>query len=815
MVRSNKWAGVLSAAVALAVPTVALAGGGGQNMLLIVDPNNESALRIANAYAELRAIPESNIIFIEPQKRLGYTAREAINTDVRTRYVNVLPGIMQDRGISGQVDYIGTLGQPQSIGGTYRNASNVSISTKLSFNYALAQLTQLERGMAFGSAYGASNYDAGITYRNSELLQVRPTSGASGTFNYTPGSNGAIQHSQQKSAISTAPPGYNYLQWYMSGNVGNTGSHAMNTEQVIANLERSAGSDGTKPEGRYYFMDSGDALRTGTRKNFWPAVQNYMTANGIPWVEQSGVTGNSPRNVTDVRGAVLGAANPAVPNGSTYLPGSWVDNMTSSGSSYSSSAHTKTNRALVAGAGGTSGTITEPYAIQDRFTFSSVFVYHNDGSTLGEAFFKATAKPDVQMFEGDMLAQPYADVPQVSLTSILPANSVVSGSINIGASAVLPPSPKYATGIGKLQLFVNGKAGQVINAGSGTFNLDTTQLSDGVHELRVVAYNNAAAQSQGFVRTNVVVNNLGRSLSSVEGTVAATWNQQLSVPVTAAGPGAVTAVELRSLGRVVGQIGSASGQVVLDSTKLAFGRNTIVPVAIFADGSEVRGQSFAVERDFRKLAGKPLSDPLDRTAGFAYEFFASAAGNTIDSSDLTGPPSHAFQAPTVELDATDGTNVPDAYRYGQGGSPAGLVVRISSRMQVATEGEYSFWFGTGMRWSSLDLSIDGVEVSAFEHWNGATFDSQAIQQWGADTTRSAYLMPGEHELTFTLASFAGTSSDTYTSIDLWYRGPDGINARPGTGTQSSGASFYTVIPEPASAALLGLGGLGLLRRRRR
>ena len=41
-------------------------GGGGENMLLVVNPNDPSALQIANAYAVLRDIPANNIVFLAP-----------------------------------------------------------------------------------------------------------------------------------------------------------------------------------------------------------------------------------------------------------------------------------------------------------------------------------------------------------------------------------------------------------------------------------------------------------------------------------------------------------------------------------------------------------------------------------------------------------------------------------------------------------------------------------------------------------------------------------------------------------------------------
>ena len=49
-----------------AAPSPLVAGGGGENMLLVVNPNDPASLQIANAYAALRDIPANNILFIAP-----------------------------------------------------------------------------------------------------------------------------------------------------------------------------------------------------------------------------------------------------------------------------------------------------------------------------------------------------------------------------------------------------------------------------------------------------------------------------------------------------------------------------------------------------------------------------------------------------------------------------------------------------------------------------------------------------------------------------------------------------------------------------
>ncbi len=109
-------------------------------------------------------------------------------------------------------------------------------------------------------------------------------------------------------------------------------------------------------------------------------------------------------------------------------------------------SQTKATAFIAAGAAGTTGAVVEPYNFTARFANSSIDTFIADGSTLGEAFAKSVATPDIQMPLGDMLAQPFADVPIAAITSSPGNYGTALGTISIGGSATLV-SPHIATGI--------------------------------------------------------------------------------------------------------------------------------------------------------------------------------------------------------------------------------------------------------------------------------------------------------------------------------------------------------------------------------
>ncbi len=774
---------VLSVAVALCATGRAFAGGAGQNMLLVVNPNDENALRVANAYAEMRHIPDRNIVHIVPPSDAGWTDLRMNWSEFESTYLNAIPAAITSRGLDGQIDYIATVGQSHSM---------KEDSTTLSLNYCLSLLTPFQNGQAFSTAYARWS-----------LTEETP-SPVTGEFPYVQNTNQAIHHSD----------GYGHFSdhFYLSGNVGHTGRNSsISAAQLIDRLQRTTAADGTKPEGTVYFEDGSD-VRVTTRKPYWPTVQDHLTATGQAWIQEGPVTGKTPRNRDDVRGAVTGSAWASFPNGSTYLPGSWADNMTSSGGAYTTSDQTKSSQILLSGAGATCGTVTEPYAIQSRFTYASIYAFSNDGSTLAESFAKAIAQPDLQMFEGDMLSQAYADVPDVQLTAAPPQDQAVSGSVSLSASASLT-DPDLATGIAQLELYVDGLLHQTIPAASGSFNVDTTALSDGRHELRVVAVNNAAAESENCVISDFVVNNHGRSVAAGSDACTTGWDETVQVPVSStAGDGSVDRIEMRCLGRTVGQVSGEGGSVGVDATTLAYGTNRLVPVAVYADGSEVAGAAVTVEREFNKLSSLDVTPSEDRLPGVKIEYWTGKAGETIAATDFSGEPDHTLIVDNSSISPNNGDpdkrHIPDEYRVNAGGTNEDLAARVSGRFEVTEEGEYAFCVNPySFRWSGMAMYVDGQPLGGFDSWDGSSFVGQGLAGTSVDTTGSVYLLPGEHEFTMLMAN-------AKQQYDDWAFATRVVSWRDLEGEWHDVDENAFYVPEPASVVLLGVGAVTLLRRRR-
>lgn len=552
----------------LSVGQIALAGGGGLNVLLVVNPNDENAVRIAREYQSLRHIPDSNIVFITPPKYFGtdLTPWNVSNVDFVNYYTTPIANAISQRGLTDQIDYIATIGQPFRI-----NQISGAVSQ-----------TQKNQSVGFGLTYldlynaGHDGVDLGGSLYSALYQSSAPV-----------GTNTAIHHStvytQSIGGTDTS------VQYYMTGVLANTGATGNSVEQVLANLERTVAGDGTKPEGTVHLIKT--IAKQGTNPipsetpNSMPrswkfaAVAEGLSERGVSVNHEtkdiSAGTGQTatPQDAVDVRGVTTGAPKLVLPAGSTYTPGSYADSLTSYGMVLGGRSQTQASDWLAAGVAGTAGTVVEPYAIASKFTEATVHLFSADGSTLGEAYNKSIGWPVQSVFQGDMLSQAYADLPEVSINSG-PANGQenVSGIVTIGATAALN-NPTLATGIKRMELYIDGRLKQTTNGDLADFTLDTTTLSDGWHELRVVALNNAAAESQSLALRQFAVNNGGRSVTTNVNQLSVTANEQVSMmPTAVAGNGTPHRVELRYMGRTVAQTGVAPA-VVVDTG--SYSRNTL------------------------------------------------------------------------------------------------------------------------------------------------------------------------------------------------------------------------------------------------
>jgi hypothetical protein len=277
--------------------------------------------------------------------------------------------------------------------------------------------------------------------------------------------------------------------------------------------------------------------------------------------------GDIPKNKHDVLAIMAGTAKFDLASArNTILPGGVCEHLTSLGGVLTNGAgQSPLTDFLRAGAAGASGTVIEPFAIQAKFPLPSLPLHYRRGCSLAEAFYQSVSGPYQLLIVGDPLCQPWATPPQVTLEG-LEAGDEVRGTIVLKPSA--KPAPKHS--ISFHEVYVDGILHSRLRPGRDP-SLDTTKLADGYHELRVVAVDANAIESQGRMILPIRVNNHGVSLDFTV-TPQDKITAQTTLKLRARQPGAEGLTFMhhhRELGRASGEDGQ------LEVAAVQFGRGPV------------------------------------------------------------------------------------------------------------------------------------------------------------------------------------------------------------------------------------------------
>lgn len=367
------------------------------------------------------------------------------------------------------------------------------------------------------------------------------------------------------------PEGRRYM---LSAMLAFTQGRGNTLNEALEYLRKSVLADGTRPAGTIYYIRNKD-LRTMTRLPHFPQAVAMLREMGI---KAEIVDGNLPEGKEDVQGVMTGLWSfKWKATQSTILPGAFCENMTSAGGALSLKVNnvgqTPLSEFLRGGAAGSSGTVEEPGANWKKFPLAYVHVHYTRGASLGEAFYRSVFLPFHIVLVGDALCRPWARFPEVTVSGLVPG-STVKGTLN------LAPSVEGVEQIARFDCFVDGVKTCSVRQGE-TAKVDTTQLDEGWHELRVVAVSASDVETQGRTVVPFAVRKIGREFESA-GVASSQVILGAPVRVSARMTGAAK-IALRQNERMVGQISGAGGDVEIDSKMLGVGKVTIQPVAEMDD----------------------------------------------------------------------------------------------------------------------------------------------------------------------------------------------------------------------------------------
>ena len=569
----------------LAWPACAWAGGGPENVLLVVNPKSQASLCIANHYIQLREIPAENVLFLPWDPKAGTTDIETFRKQILLPILRMI----EDRHLENQIDMV-----------IYSSDFPWSVDLGADVNKFVEEMKRAESAQKGPSGskpgdkkppkpfewpkqlapVGSIN---GLTYLWQAVMAGKPGYYCDLRVNHymrlpileqrdarSVGFRGNRQYNVRGEVVDTGGRRY-----FLSTMLGVTTGRGNSLAEVLAYLRRSAAADGTHPKGTIYFVRNGD-IRSKVRQEF------FLTA--VSDLEELGVNaqileGTVPLNKPDVQGVVMGTASfDWKASGSTILPGAICEHFTSFGGVMTSGAgQTPLSEFLRYGAAGSSGAVTEPYAIASKFPSPMIQVHYARGCTLAEAFYQSVYGPYQLLIVGDPLCRPWADIPRV-LVSGVKAGATVRGRLR------LEPSVTSAGKVeaNRFELFVDGVRVAKCEPGR-TLPLDTAALADGYHELRVVVIGPPPIESQGRRIIPVRVANRGRKIeASLVG--RGPWRADQPLTIAAGSPGSIGIAAMHGA-NVIGRVNGETGRIEIPANTLGAGPVRIRVIGLGSGGS--------------------------------------------------------------------------------------------------------------------------------------------------------------------------------------------------------------------------------------
>lgn len=555
------WRCALLALAAGAAP--ALAGGGPENVLIVVNPASSEAMYIADYYRNARGIPERNVVYLDPGPA-SYPDFTAANGAL-----DGLLGQLKNARIDDHIDYI-----------VVSNGGSFYVSAPGYVTDGCSPVTKFAQSAVYTMAYLKPYILAGGL--------------PSTTTNQYYSSGGAVAFSSNTAWLFGNPSTSGAARRYFIGaQLGYTGGLGNSVAEVLTMIDRSVGADGTRPAGTFYFMSTTDPDRNVRAPQFTAAISGIVGAGG----SAQQVSGVLPDGMPNCLGVMTGWADPNIDGSSmVLLPGAFGDHLTSWAAAFDIGAQTKMSSWIRHGASGSSGTVEEPCNYTGKFVSANFHNLYFRGMSLGEAWLRSMSYvPFQSLLVADPLCRPFAQFPTVQGNA---PSGVVSGTVQFTPAA---STPIAGASILQLDLYVDGVFHSRRQPGQA-FTLNTIALDDGYHELRVVAYDNTPVKTTGRWTGSILTSmGTGHGVSATLGTSAGdmTTRFQLNSVSATGGP-----VELRLLhnGRVIAAGGAGPGLDVY-GRNIGCGPSRLQVEAVYADGTVARSAPMPVNVAYTGGAG--------------------------------------------------------------------------------------------------------------------------------------------------------------------------------------------------------------------
>lgn len=383
----------------------ALAGGGPQNVLVVVNDGSPDSLEMGSHYAAARGIPPRQICHVNVATNFSMSWAVFTNA-VRDPVMRFLGA----QGLSNQIDYI---------------VFSRDIPYRI-FTNAIA-----------------SNRHAGLTATMFYGFFTSPDAFVDGC-DLAPGSDNPYFGAERPFRHDDATSGNRlYPSTILTG---------FTLDQSKRLVDRAVAGDGVAPAATFHFLHTYDLARNVQWPHFEPAdflVRSVPTRLAMATRDANTLGGES-----NVAGYLTGlwTVSDVVQNG--YVAGAFGEHLTSFGGFLFDSGHMSVLEWIRAGAAGSYGTVVEPCNYTEKFTDPVFANWYARGFNMAESQYMSVRNPYQGVLVADPLAAPYAtNAPLVAVGGLAPG-AVVSNTVTISVTGT---AAAVGARVSRIDLFLDGR----------------------------------------------------------------------------------------------------------------------------------------------------------------------------------------------------------------------------------------------------------------------------------------------------------------------------------------------------------------------
>lgn len=405
--------------------------------LVVINADSDQSLEAGRYYAELRGIPDRNILHLDTTNR--------INIDLAA-YSNEIEGpvhaYISNADLSNQID---------------------TVVFSMDFPYRVVKPPSSDQRKA---SLTACMYYGFYSSPNAFSFGCQIESGSEQDYFE------AEKHFDRSGPLISN-------RYYMSAMI--TASNLANAKSLI---RRSMNADYSSPSARVYLLRTDDKLRWVQWKEYGEAL--FLSEfTDVPqerlWVDASAIIGQ-----TNLFGVTAGQKFHPWINNNTILPGAFAEHLTSYGGNLFDQIGNQMSILdwVFNGFSGAYGTIVEPCAFTNKFVSPRLHYWYARGFSMGESLWMSVRNPYQGIFVGDPLCAPYATPSFVSWVGIT-NYQLIAGSVDVTASVA---SVSSAFSINHVSMWRNGRySGIVTNVPPAPGNIVTVVINGSNRSYTVTA----------------------------------------------------------------------------------------------------------------------------------------------------------------------------------------------------------------------------------------------------------------------------------------------------------------------------------------